>query len=108
MSGFVARIMASDKALLSLSQKVKIGEALQEAERILADAKHDSSAKTVLREILETVIEFRVASAMGDAEQKEQSMRNVNRLYLMLPSVGLEKTRVTDLSRRVAGRFKDS
>jgi len=104
MSGFVARTVASYG--VPLDQNIE--SALQEVKRILADAKHDSSAKAVLREILETVIEFRVASAMGDAEQKEQSMRNVNRLYLMLPSVGLEKTRVTDLSRRVAGRFKDS
>ena len=105
MSGFVARIMTSDKALLSLAQKAKIEEVMKEAERIAGAC--DSSAGTVLREILETVIRFRVALVVGDAEQKELSMRDIDRLYPTLPSVGLEEAQVAELTRRIVAIFTE-
>jgi len=96
MSEFVASIIAcSDKKTLAL----QIAKALQVIETIIAT--YSGRNKEILREILETVVEFRVASVIGDAKQKEQSMHKVDQLYLELESTEIKEEQAVKLSSRI-------
>jgi len=100
MSGFVARIMTSDKDLLYLAQKAKVEEALRETEKMVTI--YDESPRIILRKILEAMIEFRVAVLVGDAKQEKEYSRKMNHLCSLLPSVGLTEEEATKKMKTIA------